>query len=181
MSGHDPIKMLTHEHEVILKVIGGLGKIGRALERGERADPETLRRIVRFMREFADRCHHAKEEELLFPALVSKGAPAAGCPIGGLREEHGKGRKLVTALAEAVDKYAASPGAGGRDIATIAKEIGDLYTNHIWKENEMVFPMASRLFSDAEREQLFEKFEAAEHEIGANHEELAAFAAELSR
>jgi hemerythrin-like domain-containing protein len=180
MSGHDPIKMLTHEHDVILKVVEGLGKIGHALERGERADPETLRRIVRFMREFADRCHHAKEEDLLFPAMERKGVPESGCPLGGLRREHAEGRALVSALSDAVDRYAAGAAEARNEITTVTGKIAELYTNHIWKENEMVFPMAARLFSDAEREELFEKFEKAEREIGANHEELAAFAARLA-
>lgn len=45
-----------------------------------------------------------------------------------------------------------------------------LYTNHIWKEDEMVFPMVDRLFSAEERKTLFERFETAEAEIGADHE-----------
>ena len=55
-----------------------------ALERGERIDTVLVRQVVEFMREFADRCHHAKEERILFPEMVRKGVPEAGCPIGGL-------------------------------------------------------------------------------------------------
>lgn len=56
-----------------------------------------------------------------------------------------------------------------------------LYTNHIWKEDEMVFPMVDRLFSAEERKTLFERFETAEAEIGADHEALAEFALALEK
>ena len=180
MPHHDPIHMLTHEHEIILKVVAGLERIARELDKGIEADPDTLRAIVRFMREFADRCHHAKEEDLLFPAMERKGVPDTGCPLGGLLHEHSEGRSLVTALSNAVETYAAGARKDGREITTIAGKIATLYTNHIWKENEMVFPMVARLFSDSERNALFEEFEQAEERVGANHEELAAFAARLA-
>ena len=180
MSHRDPIQMLVHEHEVITKVVAGLGKIAQDLNSGSRVDPDTLKAIVRFMREFADRCHHAKEEDLLFPAMERKGVPESGCPLGGLRHEHAQGRALVTTLSDAVDRYAADGARDGREIVEIAGKIDALYTNHIWKENEMVFPMAARLFSDTEQDRLYEQFEKAEAEIGANHHELAAFAARLA-
>jgi hemerythrin-like domain-containing protein len=180
MNHRDPVHMLTHEHEVITKVVAGLDRIARDLDKGGKADPDTLRAIVRFMREFADRCHHAKEEDLLFPAMEKKGVPAHGCPLDGLRGEHAQGRSLVTALADAVEKYAAGDGTAAHDIVAVAAKIAALYTNHIWKENEMVFPLVQRLFSQSERDELFERFERAEAEIGANHEELAAFATRLA-
>ena len=117
---HDPIHVLTHEHEIILKVVAGLGKIARELDKGKIADPDTLRAIVRFMREFADHCHHAKEEDLLFPAMERKGVPESGCPLGGLRHEHAEGRALVTALSEAIEKYADGAAKGGQEIVAIA-------------------------------------------------------------
>jgi hemerythrin-like domain-containing protein len=180
MTHHDPIHVLRHEHEIILKVVAGLDRTAARLRQGGRADPETLRAIVRFMREFADRCHHAKEEDLLFPAMARKGVPESGCPLDGLRREHAQGRALVTELAEAVEAYAGGAAKDGQAIVAIAGRISDLYANHIWKENEMVFPMVGRLFSESERDALYDEFEKTEEEIGANHEELAAFAARLA-
>lgn len=178
---HDPIALLSHEHEFIKKVVSALGRLAPSADRAGKADPDTLREIVRFMREFADRCHHAKEEDLLFPAMEEKGVPESGCPLGALRKEHQQGRDLVATLAEATETLAAKkPDAGGIIADTVGK-ITELYTNHIWKEDEMVFPMVDRLFSDDERAALFERFEKAEDDIGADHEALASFADELDR
>lgn len=57
----DPIAILHHEHEFIKKVVGTLGAIAERLAAGQRIDPERLRGIVRFMQEFADRCHPKRE------------------------------------------------------------------------------------------------------------------------
>lgn len=178
---HDPIAVLNHEHEFIKKVVAALGRLAPSAERAEEMDPEKLREIVRFMREFADRCHHAKEEDILFPAMEEKGVPESGCPLAALRREHKKGRELVTRLAETADALASRKQGAGTIVADTAREIGQLYTDHIWKEDEMVFPMVARLFSDDERDNLFERFEMAEAEIGADHEALASFANELDR
>jgi hemerythrin-like domain-containing protein len=180
MTHHDPVHVLMHEHEVIKKVVAGLDKIATRLEGGNQVDPETLRAVVRFLREFADRCHHAKEEGILFPAMQAKGVPASGCPLEGLLGEHRQARALVTAFAEAVDAYAAGRAAAGREIVDAARKIVALYGSHMWKEDEMVFPMVDRLFSPAERDELFERFEEAEEEIGADHEALARFAEALA-
>ena len=64
MVSDSPIHELTHEHKYILKVVHGLSLFDTALERNELIDVELVRRVVRFMREFADQCHHAKEEKI---------------------------------------------------------------------------------------------------------------------
>lgn len=182
MSGlRDPIAVLGHEHEFIKKVVAALDRLAGATARAETANPDTLREIVRFMREFADRCHHAKEEDVLFPAMEKKGVPESGCPLGALRREHQQGRSLVTALADATESLSARKSGAAETIADTVHEITELYTNHIWKEDEMVFPMVDRLFSDGERAALFEEFEKAEEEIGADHEALASFADALDQ
>jgi hemerythrin-like domain-containing protein len=117
--------------------------------------------------------------DMLFPAMEEKGVPESGCPLGALRSEHQQRRELVTRLAESTEALAVEkPGAEG-DIAETVRKIGELYSSHIWKEDEMVFPMVHRLKSDSERDDLFRGFEKAEAEIGADHEELAAFADDL--
>lgn len=176
---HDPIAVLVHEHDIIKKVAAALSELASSAERAVQADPATLREVVRFMREFADRCHHAKEEKILFPAMVAKGVPDSGCPVAGLIQEHQRGRALVSAFAEAVEALAGGAPGAPANVARAVGELVDFYGKHIWKEDEMVFPMVQRLFSAPERHDLFEKFEKAEEEIGADHESLAAFANRL--
>lgn len=175
----NPIHLLVHEHRYILKVVHALGVIDKDLERGRPVDMERMRKVVLFMRDFADKCHHAKEEAILFPAMEDKGVPKTGCPLAGLKGEHAKGRELVTALDEAVIAYDSGSQEAVDGLRAAISGIRQLYPNHIWKEDEMVFPMAERLFSQAEIENLKFEFEKAENELGQDHERYVAFADEM--
>lgn len=180
MASENPVDMLTLEHKYILKVVHALGAIEEDLERGDPVDAELMQGIVRFMREFADECHHAKEEAVLFPAMEDKGVPKTGCPLAALRAEHEKGRKLVTSLKKAADAYAAGNPAAANDMRIAIGGIRHLYPNHIWKEDEMVFPMVQRLFTQDELVNLKAGFDKAEREFGHHHDEFTTFADEMA-
>ena len=159
--------MLEAEHRVILKIVGVLGVLADALDAGKPVHPETLRDLVEFMRTFADRCHHGKEEAHLFPALASRGVPAQGCPIGGLTHEHQKGRAPVAELDQAAQAYLKQTTPDGKAvIVRCLRDLAALYPNHIWKEDYMVFPMSGKVLSEADKADLQRKFEAVEAEIG---------------
>jgi len=83
MSGATPVEVLEAEHRVIQKMVAGMSLLAERLEGGEPLDVSLLESIVAFLRTFADRCHHGKEETFLFPALIRRGVPSHGCPIGG--------------------------------------------------------------------------------------------------
>ena len=84
MSGTTPIEVLEAEHRVIQRVVAGMVVLVERLDGGQDLDVPLLENIVEFLRTFADRCHHGKEEAFLFPALIHRGVPSHGCPIGGL-------------------------------------------------------------------------------------------------
>ena len=181
MSVGNPIHMLVHEHQYILKVVHALSVVDDDLDRGRPVDAELIRKVVLFMRDFADKCHHAKEEAILFPAMERKGVPKTGCPLQGLVAEHVKGRQLVTALAAAADAYAQGSPDAVEALRGSISGIRQLYPNHIWKEDEMVFPMAERLFSPEELEGMQLLFDKAEVELGQDHERYVRFADEMAR
>lgn len=182
MSSNAAIDMLVKEHKVILKVVDGLRQAAERIRGKDRVDPALLREAVAFMREFADRCHHAKEEDLLFPALVAHGVPLHGCPIDALLHEHEKGRHFVKQIADALDPYATGVSDAANTIADAIDGIVKLYPNHIWKEDDMVFPMVERLFSEADRSELYKAFQAVEAKNPPDtHERFHAFAERLSK
>jgi hypothetical protein len=57
-----------------------------------------------FFRNFADRCHHSKEEDELFPKMVEHGIPKEGGPIGVMLMEHDQGRAFVRGMSEAAEQ-----------------------------------------------------------------------------
>jgi len=162
MTGDAAIGMLGAEHRIILQVVLGLHGLARHLHDGQAGDVPLLRETVTFMRDFADRTHHAKEEELLFPALIAHGVPLHGCPLDALLHEHKEGRRLVGQLSDAIDALEAGSADAGEKIVETIKAIERLYPDHIWKEDEMVFPMAERLIPEDERRRLLAQFEEVE-------------------
>lgn len=159
---------LRTEHETILKMLNAIEEVAWRLDRGDSVAPEMLFEFVDFFRLFTDRCHHGKEEDLLFPLLASKGVPQHGGCIGAMLAEHEESRKLMTEMSMAAQGYAgADPNAAAR-WAVAARRYADLLGRHIDKENKVMFALADRLLSEAEQIGLAAQFQAAEPEkIGA--------------
>jgi hemerythrin-like domain-containing protein len=99
-------EQLKKEHEGIMLMLRILGKMCDKLEAGEPVDTGHMKSSVEFLKVFADTCHHAKEEERLFPAMERAGIPKEGGPIGVMLQEHEMGRAYVIGLADAVEDYA---------------------------------------------------------------------------
>jgi len=154
MSDNAAIEMLEEEHKLIVQVVLGLHGLSRHLREGRAIETGLLREAVEFMRDFVGRCHHAKEEDILFPALAAHGVPLHGCPLDALLHEHHQGRSLTGKLNDAIDELEAGADGAAASIAAHIAAIERLYPEHIWKEDEMVFPMAERLIPRDIRNQL---------------------------
>ncbi|MFQ5829455.1 MAG: hemerythrin domain-containing protein [Candidatus Methylomirabilia bacterium] len=165
--------MLREEHEVILRALELLERLGRDLETGRAVDRNAREWLVDFFRTFADRCHHGKEEALLFPALERHGVPKEGGPVGVMLLEHEEGRALVRAIGEGDD-------AG---VAAAIRKYVTLLRAHIEKENGVLFPMAEQVLPDEEQRLLVHAFEEAERTaVGPGvHERFLAGLARLER
>jgi hemerythrin-like domain-containing protein len=172
-----PIRILEEEHHFIQKVVSAMAVLAERLEAGREVEAKTLRDIVDFMRTFADKCHHGKEEAHLFTLLEKKGVPMRGCPLGILIAEHQKGRDLVKQLTEASDSYANGNASAREAVKKNLRSLTELYPNHIWKEEYLAFPMADKILSSEEQRELYEKFESVEKEIGLDvHQRFEKFA-----
>jgi hemerythrin-like domain-containing protein len=161
-----PTDVLEEEHRYILKVIAALTVLAESLEKGEQVEPETLKNIVEFMRIFADKCHHGKEEALLFPLLEKRGVPLQGCPIGVLTHDHQTGRTLVTGLAEAIEGYQKGDPTARDALLKNIHGITALYPGHIWKEDYLAFPMSNKVLTAEDQQSLSEEFEKVDENIG---------------
>ena len=69
---------LKTEHLAIERMLAVLEASCQRLEAGQRVRPDVFREAVDFVQNFADRCHHGKEEENLFPRLQERGVPREG-------------------------------------------------------------------------------------------------------
>ncbi len=168
-----PTDELKEEHQGILLMLKVLEKVCAKLESKEKVDPDHLERIVEFFRVFADKCHHGKEEDLLFPEMEKAGIPRDLGPIGVMLMEHEQGRAHVRGMGEAAARYKEGVPCASDEFAKNARGYIALLTQHINKENNILFPMGERVISGGKQRDLLEAFENLEREkIGAGtHEE----------
>ncbi len=175
-----PIEILEAEHRMIQKVVAGMAVLAEKIEGGETVPVPLLEAVVEFLHTFADRCHHAKEEAVLFPTLQSRGVPSHGCPLGGLTMEHQKGRAMVGELAQAINAYAGDEASARVSLVKSLRDLTALYPNHIWKEDYLLFPLAGKVLTLEDQQLLTRRFEEVEQELGHEaRERFEKLAAEL--
>ena len=164
---------LKDEHKGIVLMLQILEKICDVLDAGEKVDAGHLERIVEFLKVFADKCHHAKEEELLFPAMEKAGIPKEGGPIGAMLQEHEIGREYVKGFGEAVGEYKSTKTEASQKIVKNARNYIALLLQHIVKEDTVLYPLADAHIPQKVQEELLEQFDVIEAErIGkGKHEE----------
>ena len=162
---------LMNEHEAILSAIQILERMTAAMEKSASVDTKDVHDFIGFLKEFADKCHHGKEEGLLFPALVRAGIPEQGGPISVMLAEHAQGRQLVRDMEASL-----SPNVDLMKLTQAATGYATLLRNHIQKENKFLFPTAERVLTGAQLDELYEGFEKHEEEVigQGRHEELHA-------
>jgi len=155
-------EVLRGEHRVIERGLAILESIADKIERGESPPRDKVVALLDFFSMFADRCHHGKEEGMLFPELEAKGIPKERGPIGVMLFEHEEGRESRRKMAEAVNNLADE--ANRQQFVTEARNYINLLRQHIWKEDNVLFKMAEQVLTEGEDEQLAERFERYERE-----------------
>jgi len=162
---HESMKateILIREHELILRGVAVLERMARRANSGQAVPPGDARSIIEFIRKFADGCHHAKEEGVLFPAMIAAGIPSQGGPVAVMLDEHDQGRAAVKAMDAAVAGFGSDQGAL-EAFASAAFAYTSLLTNHIFKENNVLFRMADQVIpasQDAEMVAAYDEHEA---------------------
>jgi len=158
-TGRDrPTSVLREEHRIILSVLRVVRRLLERAREGTGFEAGALGQCVEFFRLFADACHHAKEEDLLFPVLESRGIAREGGPIGMMIYEHRIARELTRQMGEA---HAA---AGGGDVAAVGKFCAlaemydDLLTRHIYKEDNVLFMMGDQVMRETDQQELCSRF-----------------------
>jgi hemerythrin-like domain-containing protein len=177
-----PTEILKIEHEVILKVLGSFENILRRVEGGTPPDPELIDRTVAFFRGFADTCHHAKEEALLFPAMEEAGLSAEGGPVEVMLEEHEQGRAYIQGIVDAMAMVPGNADEGRKRLLNNGWAYIQMLQAHIHKENEILFPLADRVIPPDRMHALIHAFEDAEAGMGEGaHERFLMLAEEIAK
>ena len=157
-------EQLRNEHEAIRVMLRVVDSMCHQLDRGTPVDVGDLDRVIEFFKVFSDRCHHAKEEEYLFVALEQAGVPREHGPIGVMLHDHEEGRRCIRGMAEGIAKYRA--GEEGAEAAIVAngRAYVQLLSQHIEKENQVLFPLAERVLPRQKKQELLRQFDRLEEE-----------------
>lgn len=166
-------QQLKDEHEGIKLMLSIMEKIADNLNNGNELNTDHYKKIVDFLKTFADKCHHGKEENILFPAMENHGVPNAGGPIGMMLYEHEQGRGFIKEMSEALLNVEKGNKDSVKNVISASGNYANLLRNHIEKENNILFMMADQVLTEPEQSQLFDEFEELEVEkIGlGKHEE----------
>ena len=161
-----PIQVLAEEHVLILRALESLEMKLRGLAAGASVDRDYLEQMIEFLRVFADRCHHGKEEGLLFPVMVDQlDFPARSGPIAVLSSDHETGRALLKAIADAVGRVESDAGVLGALVENGQAYIA-LLRAHIDREDNKVFPTVEDLLESEEAARLSARFAQFDAEEG---------------
>jgi hemerythrin-like domain-containing protein len=159
-----PTEILSSEHRVIEIGIDCLERISDEAIKEDKLDKASAEQAVDFIRNFADRCHHGKEENQLFALLEEKGMPADGGPTGQMKHEHEQGRAFVSGMADSIDEASDGVAKALAKFVQNAQNYIQLLRDHIKKEDHVLFPMADRMLDDDDQDSLKTAFDRVESE-----------------
>jgi len=152
-----PLKRLVDEHTLIKKLVGLLPQVIDNIQVESEEGRKLILQTVNFIRFYADKYHHAKEEEILFRYFDENSDI-----LKAMRQEHDEARSHVRAVLEALDN---------KDKNAIAEHLNayhNLLTEHIRKEDEILYPWMDRNLTVTQVGELFSAFAEVEEKMDKN-------------
>jgi len=161
----DITQTLVDEHRLILKMIALLEKNAPLMVEGNYRNWQFYLDGIDFIRQYADRFHHAKEEDVLFKALIDNGMPKEHSPVAAMLMEHDQGRSFVRAMEAAVHEAQAGRTDTYQAIAENALGYAALLRDHISKEDDILYPLAERVIPETMRTGIQQGYQTAEVQV----------------
>lgn len=146
-------------------MLGIMDAMAARLRSGEPVDPDDIEQAIEFLRIFADRCHHTKEEELLFPAMRAARISSAEETIVILLQEHVKAREAVVAIAAAAKRVADGDTSAAPGLADGVSAYTRLLHAHIVREENECFDLADAELPADVQDEIGEGYERIEREV----------------
>jgi hemerythrin-like domain-containing protein len=172
---------LMIEHRLIEEMLKAINRTLGHIEQTKAIDPYFVDAAVDFIRVYADRTHHGKEEDILFRELKKKRLSVEDRQImENLIEDHVFSRNTTKALVEANSRYREGNEDALGDVTSLLKTLVEFYPVHIRKEDDVFFPASRAYFSETEdqamlmefwefdRKMIHEKYKAVVQGFGTN-------------
>ncbi len=149
-------EILSEEHQRILEVIKAMDYECDRVSAGGYLDKGFFEKAVDFIQNYADRFHHAKEEEILFEELCKDDVKMHCNPVPQMLIEHEQGRNFVAGIKEGI-RFDDT-----QKIVQNAKGYIGLLQDHIYKEDNILYPMADEALGAEAQRSILKRAEAAE-------------------
>ena len=147
------------EHRLIERAIVLMKAERERLVGGGPLDAVVIDTLVDFIRTYADRCHHGKEEDILFKDLAQRPlSDSERALMDELVEEHKLGRKLTATMLEAKNDVVAGRPDRLPELLAAMQDLIEFYPKHIEKEDKHFFPETERHYTKDELDRLIESF-----------------------
>lgn len=154
-----PTEILIDEHRLIIKVLDSLEEAADRLDNGDDVSPEFFLDAAEFVAGFADRCHHGKEEDILFVAMTAMDMPQDSGPVAVMLQEHDEGRRFTAGFRSAAEQMKAGDASAAADVVRNVYDYVNLLREHINKENHVLFPMADQIIPAGTMKKVSEEFD----------------------
>lgn len=155
-----PVAPLMIEHRLIERMIKLMSVEAAGIRQDNQPNIEFIDTTVDFVRTYADKLHHGKEEDILFRDLAKKRMSAEHKRImEELIQEHALGRGNVKKLAEARNKFIQGQKAAVNDILENMEILAKFYPKHIEKEDKHFFLPVMDYLNGQEKESMLKEFE----------------------
>ena len=150
---------LMIEHRLIERMLSIIKDILANIKSKNTVDPVFVDIAIDFIRVYADRTHHGKEEDILFRELRNKPLSTDDRRVmNELIEEHVFGRQTTKALVDANTRYRNGDETALADIADKLLILIQFYPKHIEKEDKVFFPSSRNYFTDEEEQAMLAAF-----------------------
>jgi len=150
---------LMIEHRLIERMISVIERVLAQIESTQKIDPLFVDTAVDFIRVYADRTHHGKEEDILFRDLSKRTlSPEDQQVMKELIQEHVFGRQTTKALVEANERYRNGEESAVREVANKLRTLVEFYPKHIEKEDKVFFPASRAYFTEEEDQAMLAEF-----------------------
>lgn len=162
----DAIKIMVDEHKYIKRMLTVIRKACIGIMNGREIDYKDFEDMIDFVRNYADKHHHGKEEKLLFNRMVDEIGGAAEKVVNfGMLIEHDLGRNYIKQLEEALTKVKEGEIDAKVDVIANAISYTHLLHKHIDTEDNVVYSLAKRALSDESLNKITNECEKFEEEM----------------
>lgn len=151
-------RILMDEHRYILLVAKAIQRECEQLQTGKEVDVEFFEKAIDFIRNYADKFHHAKEEHIFFQEM-DRSLDEIHCdPREHINYEHDVGRKFVAGLEKALKEC------NKKEVLKNARGYAELIEEHIFEENTVLYPMVETAIKPGRQKWMTLKAERVEEE-----------------